>query len=121
MLSFVQVFTFIGRGLHFAWLHQSELLILLTGKFPLHDMALLPLSICRNLQNLIAECSNENHVRTCDVLLLDPKHLSLVPFFFCRSVNVGPVFLGFDRQIMALTLVFDVKVVSLSNEGKCLG
>jgi hypothetical protein len=96
-------------------------LILLTGKFPLHDMALLPLSICRNLQNLIAECSNENHVRTCDVLLLDPKHLPLVPFFLCRSVNVGPVFLGFDRQIMALTLVFDVKVVSLSNEGKCLG
>ena len=121
MLRFVQVFTFIGRRLHFAWLHQSELLIFLTGKFPLHDMTLLPLSICRDLQYLISECSNENHVRICDVLLLDPKHLSLVPFFLCRSVNVGPVFLRFNRQIMALALVFDVKIISLSNECKCLG
>jgi hypothetical protein len=121
MLSFVQIVTFIGRRLHCSWLHQSELLILLTCKFPLHNVALLSLSFCRYLQNLVTECSNENHIRTCNVLLLDPEHLPLVPFFLCRSVNVCPVFLRFDCQIMALTLVFYVKVVSLSNKRKCLG
>ena len=96
MLCFVQIVALISWWFNRSWLHQPELLIFSSRKLPLHNVSLLPLSFVWNLQNLVAEGSNENHIWTCNVLLLNSEKLPFVFFFFRRPINICSVFIRFN-------------------------
>lgn len=118
LLGFVQVIALVCRWVKGPWLDQAPLLVLVTVEFPLNDAALFPLTLSWYLQNLVAECTNENHVWI--VFFLDSKKLPFISLFLWSSINTCAVFIWIESQIMPLILVLNIKVKSFSDKCKSL-